>query len=607
MSLFAEIKRRNVLRVMAAYLAGAWLLVQVADTVVEAYELPQSVVAVLITLLAIGLIPAAVIAWIFELTPEGLKRDADIAADKALAPRTHRRTDGVIMLVLAIGVGYFALDKFVLDPARDAAREAAAEDRGFTRSLVESYGDKSIAVLPFADLSPAGDERYFSDGIAEELLNLLARLRDLRVISRSSAFQYRGDDIHIPTVAEELNVTYVLEGSVRKAGDRLRITAQLIDARADTHLWSETYDRRLDDVFAIQDEISQAIVEELQVRVLGARPRAARTDAETHALYLQAQQLMWVRQSGDSELAESLLREALARDPDYLPALNKAVVAVFNATGDSERDKYSVEEGIRLMGNYVDRILAIDPRNAEATVHRGWMAFFYNADLETAATYINRALDYDPTDATVLFIAGSINRHIGHNNDAAAFYEAALRRDPMCSACLYNLASLQFRSGQYELAIKNFERRMRLADGGWYTLGHNYLFMGDAEKALELYGNQADDRVSWLTYSAIAYHDLGRVEDRDAALAELTQVNERRALLNLARVQAWMGNIDEAFASLDRYIDPDSPKFTHDFLPVIWNPFLRNLHDDPRWLELRAQAGLTAERLDAIEIKLPSN
>jgi len=182
---------------------------------------------------------------------------------------TGEKLDRGIIIVLAVALGYFAIDKFVLDPARDNQRVETARKEGRTQAFVKSYGQSSIAVLPFADMSPDQDQEYFSDGITEELLNLLANVQDLRVISRTSAFSFKGKDVDIPTIAAQLNVQHILEGSVRKSGKKIRITAQLIDASSDTHLWSKNYDRELGDIFAIQDEIATAITTALEVSVLG--------------------------------------------------------------------------------------------------------------------------------------------------------------------------------------------------------------------------------------------------------------------------------------------------------------------------------------------------
>ncbi len=279
MSLLAELKRRNVLRVIVAYLAGSWLLLQIADVVLPRLGVPDRVLTILIIVVAIGFVPALVISWVFEWTPEGLKRDAEVAPGESIAPQTGKTLDRVIMVVLALAVGFFAFDKFVLDPARDVVREDAAEHRGRIDALIESYGDKSIVVLPFVNMSSDPEQGFFSDGISEEILNLLAKIRELRVISRSTAFAYRGE-VHVPTVAKELNVAYVLEGSVRMAGNTVRITAQLIDARVDAHVWSETWDRELVDIFEIQDEVARNVADQLQLQLLGQRLESQKIDPD---------------------------------------------------------------------------------------------------------------------------------------------------------------------------------------------------------------------------------------------------------------------------------------------------------------------------------------
>jgi TolB-like protein len=602
-SLFVELKRRNVIRVLVAYLAGAWLLIQVADTVFPAYGLPPGALTALITLLVIGLVPVTVVSWVFEWTPEGLKRDADVAPGAKGVPGAARRLDRIIMVVLALGIGFFAVDKFVLDPARDAALEEAAEERGRTDAFVQSYGDRSIAVLPFADLSPENDQAYLSDGVAEEILNLLAEVRELRVISRSSSFQYRGD-VHIPTVAEELDVSYVLEGSVRKSGDQIRVTAQLIDAKADAHVWSENFNRELSDIFAIQDDIARLIVDELKVKLAGSGPRSVRTDPETYQLYLQARHLLEVEQTS-SELAEDLLQQALERDGDYLPALILIVKAVFWHTGNSEEDRYTFDEGIARMRGYVDRALAIAPGNSAALAHRGWMAFWYGNDLETFAEYLNRALQNDPDDEWVLYVAMVNSRLFGRNEDAIAFARARLQRDPLCSGCLYNWMKAAMSLGRYDEALAASERRMRVAGGGWISRGDIYLLKGDAGKALECYENQAEEPVGFLRSQALAFHEMGDFDARDRAIEALSRIDSDYAFEAMAEVQAWIGNVDSAFEWLGRYLDPDQPNYIQVLSGVLTNPFLRNLHEEPRWRELREDANMTEERLAKIRFEMP--
>ena len=277
-------------------------------------------VRVVIIVLAIGLVPVLIFAWVFELTPEGWKRESEVDRSQSITPQSGRKLDRVIMGVLALALGYFAVDKFVFAPQREHAVAEAARAEGRTESLVKSYGEKSIAVLPFIDLSPDKDQEYFSEGISEELLNLLARIPQLRVISRSSAFSYKGKDVKLAQVAEELNVAHILEGSVRKSGNKVRITAQLIEARSDTHLWSNTWDRELDDIFAVQDEIAAAVVEQLKITLLGQAPKTREVNADAYPLFLEARQLRRQNTRESADRAITLLQQAVALDPDYAAA-----------------------------------------------------------------------------------------------------------------------------------------------------------------------------------------------------------------------------------------------------------------------------------------------
>jgi len=265
MRLVSELKRRNVLRVGAAYIVAAWLVIQVAETIFPLFGYGDTPTRLVVIVLSIGFIPSLVFSWVFEITPEGLRRDADVDRDHSITQVTGKKLDRIILLVLALALAYFAFDKFVLEPTRVAEIVAETAQQARSDALVESYGEKSIAVLPFVNMSADPEQEYFSDGISEELLNLLAQIPELRVISRSSAFSFKNKDIAIPEVAKQLNVAHVLEGSVRKAGNRIRITAQLIEARSDTHLWSQVYDRELDDIFAIQDEVATAISQALKL------------------------------------------------------------------------------------------------------------------------------------------------------------------------------------------------------------------------------------------------------------------------------------------------------------------------------------------------------
>ncbi|MEO5629646.1 MAG: hypothetical protein ABIQ62_07765, partial [Thermomonas sp.] len=264
MNFIAELKRRNVIRMAGLYLVGAWLIAQVAQTILPAFEVPNWVMRAIIIVLALGFVPAVIFAWVFELTPGGIKRDENVDRSASIAPQTARRMDRILLLVSVLAVGYFAFDKFVLAPQRNTELVAETTEKidAATASKQSTVNPNSIAVLPFVNMSGEKANEYFSDGISEEILNVLAQIPKLQVAARTSSFSFKGVGKEVPQIARELKVRMVLEGSVRKQGERVRITAQLIDASNGFHVWSQTYDRDLKDIFAIQDEIAKAIADE---------------------------------------------------------------------------------------------------------------------------------------------------------------------------------------------------------------------------------------------------------------------------------------------------------------------------------------------------------
>src|ERR1700736_5801254 len=263
---FSELKRRNVIRFAGLYLVGAWLLTQVASTVLPMFGAPDWLPRSIVILLVIGFVPALIFSWVFELTPQGLKRDEDVPPEQSIAPQTARRMNRMIIAVLAIALGYFVFDKFVLTPRREAALVAA-------RPTVEgksAANAKSVAVLAFANLSDDKGSEYFSDGISEELLTVLQKIPGLHVAARTSAFSFKGKNATVQEIGQKLGVAHLVEGSVRKSGDAVRIAARLTRADTGEELWSENFTRNLKDVFAVQTELAQTIVEQLRGRFGGA-------------------------------------------------------------------------------------------------------------------------------------------------------------------------------------------------------------------------------------------------------------------------------------------------------------------------------------------------
>src|SRR5437667_9017931 len=310
MNFFAELKRRNVIRFAGLYLVGSWLLVQVASTVLPMFGAPEWLPRSVVILLALGFLPALIFSWVFELTPEGLKRDEDVAPEQSIAPQTARRMNRMIIAVLVFALGYFAFDKFVLAPRRAGAPGESSS----------SINSQSIAVLPFVNMSSDKEHDYFSDGLPEELLNQLAQVPQLRVIARTSSFSFKGKEVDVATIARTLNVANVLEGSVRKSANTLRVTAQLVRTSDSSPLWSQTYYRDLTDIFKVQDEIAGKVVAALKVTLLPTQelPKAQRTNnPEAYQQYLQGRYYLNRFSIADFEKARASLERACQLDPNF--------------------------------------------------------------------------------------------------------------------------------------------------------------------------------------------------------------------------------------------------------------------------------------------------
>ncbi|MCU0988348.1 MAG: tetratricopeptide repeat protein [Xanthomonadales bacterium] len=602
MSLFSELKRRNVFRVAAAYAAVAWLLIQVAETVFPLFGFDDSPARVMVIVLAIAFIPAMIFTWAFQLTPEGLKRDRDIDRTQPAPPGSGRQLDRMIMLALALALGYFAFDKFVLDPRRESARREqaaaqveAARQAGRSEALIESYGDKSIAVLAFDDMSPNGDQEYLSDGIAEELLNLLARIPELRVISRSSAFSYKGRDINLAKVARELNVAHILEGSVRKSGNQVRITVQLIDARTDTHLWSRTYDRTLDDLFAVQDEIAAAVVKQLKLTLLGEIPTIEETDPAAYALLLQARHLG--RQGTAEGYAQSiaLYQQALAILADYPAAWDGLAANYINQANKSLRP---LDEGYALARAAAERALAIDPDYAAAHARLGWIAMIYDNDLPLAARRLQQALALEPSNPGIVGNAAALLFTLGRLQDSVALDEYSSAHDPVSPTGYANLGRSYLAVGRWDEAIAAYQTALRLSPDRiavHYFIGVALLLQGEAEAALASMRQEGFELLRLLGL-ALAYHTLGDADAADAALEELIAGYEHDAAYNIAQVLAWRNEADRAFEWLGKakaYGDPG-------LADIVAEPLFGKLHADPRWLPFLESLGKAPWQLDAI-------
>ena len=601
--LFEELKRRNVLRVAIAYLAVSWLLIQIVETLFPIFGQSDALVRIVVILLIIGFPLILIFSWLYELTPDGLKLERDVDRSRSTVNRTGKKLDRAIIVVLTLSLGYFAFDKFVLDPARDAEREETVAKQARSEALVESYGDKSIAVLPFVNMSDDTGNEYFSDGISEELLNLLSKIPQLRVISRSSAFSFKGKGIAIPALAEQLNVAHVLEGSVRKVGNRVRITAQLIDARSDTHLWSETYDRTLDDIFATQDEIAARVVAQLKLTLLGNETLSVRkTDPEAYALFLQARYLRLQDNPEAYVKALHLYQESLAIDPDYPPALEGlAEMYVYHGLFGL----LPVGEASRLARQTIDRAIAIDPDFAVGVAGLGWIAILYDHDMAAAARHFERALMLDPTDLDIIDGVAYVAEAIGRLDTALAFREYAVARDPAGPVGHFDLGLIYLKLGRPDDAATNVRTALALHPehfGAWAVLGLALLAKGETRAAVEAIEQETIEmyRLSGL---AFAHYELGQQDESDKFLAELIEKHAKKASTEVASVFAWRGDNDHAFEWLERSLENNETALAN----IASHYTFRNLHDDPRWQPFLAKMGQSDAQLAAIkfDVRLP--
>jgi TolB-like protein/Tfp pilus assembly protein PilF len=599
MSLYHELKRRNVFRVAIAYLAGSWLLVEVAETIFPLFGFDDTPARIMVIVLAIGFPLFLLFSWVFEITPEGLKKEKDIDRAASVTHKTGKQLDRIIIVLLALALGYFAFDKFVLEPARvvDLVEETAQQAR--SDALVESYGDQSIAVLPFVNMSADPEQEYFSDGISEELLNLLVKIPELRVISRSSAFVFKGEKISIPEVAKKLNVAHILEGSVRKAGNQVRITVQLIEARSDTHLWSETYDRRLDDIFAIQDEIAGMVVAALKLTLLGDAPMAEEIDPRAYTLYLQARHIINTSESGQSEQAEQKLRQALEMEPAFIPALwelgrNRIDI-------EMEYREPSMPQDVTMIRELIERMAAIAPDSSWTNYWRAWDAWKWQDDYQAAAQYFEYMIAADPYNPeSGIHMTTHFLMELGRQDEAYALAKYEVDRDPACTDCLSYLAYQDRLAGRHREAADWLERTLEWhapTPSLYWNLGVVRLVAGEPERAMD-YFEQLDDeewRGNRTMGRLMALYELGRYAEFEDEFARVRD-DERFDPEGIARLYAWAEQNDEAFRWLDEMVAKYGPASAH----IVKTDLYARLHADPRWLAFLEKHGATGEEYSSI-------
>jgi len=627
MSFYDELKRRNVVKVAVLYVVASWLILQVADVLFDALELPAVWVRLVIAMLMLGFPLALVFSWVYEMTPDGLKRDQDVDRNQAATFDTSRKINILIIVMLALAIGAVAVDQllgripsivligvivllvvavFLVMKIVPAVKPTSPpyEKIGITGVPANSRATdapKAIAVLPFVNMSSDEEQEYFSDGLSEELLNLLSRIPELRVAARTSSFSFKGKDVKVAQIGKELNVDNILEGSVRKSGKRVRITVQLIQAESGYHLWSETFDRTLDDVFVIQDEIAAKVVAQLKIKLLNAVPVVKETDPEAYALFLQARHLGRQGTTEAFDQAIAMYKQSLAVDPAYVAAWD-GLAAVY--CDQTDRGQRPIDEGYTLARDAASKTLAIDPDFARGHARLGWIANCYDGDLALAARHLDRALNLDPDDLDILDDAASLTLSLGRIDEAIALQGYVLAHDPLNVKCHRRMGVSYLFARRWDEAIASFRTAWALSPGmlgAMQLLGFALLLKDEPQAALAAIEKDAK---SWREIGLIiAHHALGQVAESDAALAKAIEVSEQTAAYNIAFTLAYRGEADRAFEWLDKAVQYKDPGLSQ----VANMPLFENIHNDPRWLPFLENLGRSTKQLASIEFdfKLP--
>jgi TolB-like protein/Tfp pilus assembly protein PilF len=577
MSFFGELKRRNVVKVGAAYLIAAWLLIQVAATVLPTFDAPRWAVQTLTFVVILGYPVVLVLAWVYELTPEGIKRTADVPTAQSITPATGQKLNYVIIGALALLLAFVVVDSYVLDeePSSPAAagessavaatRSAASAPtaRAPTAPAAGAVLPNSVAVLPFANMSPNEENAYFAAGVHEEVLNYLAKLSELNVIARTSMLRYADTPLSIREIAAELNVETIMEGSVRYAGDEVRITAQLIDPVTGAHLWSEAYQRKIDDIFAIQADIAMnianAIGAEFSLEEQSAIETPPTSSPAAYAFYLQANDQFRATLLGSTEAALALLDRALAIDPDFAAAYaakaaqySSMFVNTVQATAVAIEDRTALERRVR---ENAERALAIDPDEAQARLA------LRSVDLVTWR-WANYAETLSPAEeralgAGMLWVLSWMGNHVA----ALRIAEQRVDLSPNEPGAHMNLGVTLAYADDRAASIQSLNRALELSPANTLArawLAYDAVALGNKDEALAelqllermLAGNRP---LVFLPELAYAYSRLGRGDDVARLFAEI----EARAAETDVGIGTWAmaylaaGNEDEALRRLE--------------------------------------------------------
>ena len=490
MTLYEELKQRNVVRVGIAYVVIGWFLAQIAEFAFENFGAPDWVLKSVVVVLLLGLPLALFFAWVYEITPEGVKKESEIDRSTSVAGKKGQKLNVIIAMSLVLAVALLLTDRFAGDP--DEVQLAAADTAVSTQDVTNS-----IAVLPFVNMSSDEEQEFFSDGITEEILNSLASIKELKVAGRTSSFAFKGQNDDLRRIGDALGVNHILEGSVRKSGDQVRITAQLVQVDDGFHVWSETYDRKLVDIFAIQDEIANEILRQLKTRLLGdaAKPaEARRTDPVVYALYLKAKQRIYTRIGSEIEMAVEELDQAIQLDTQYAPAYAQRGIATILLSEEQYGDIPNLEAN-RRGKRFIDNALKLDPDHADAWSALGLYYGKDTATLEDSIDALAKALELNPNSIDASNWLQISLSEVGDLTGALEILEEMTNRDPLYRPAFSNAMQKFNSAGQPEKAEALLERMTAFdPDNPDIVLARatHYMFSGRAGESLSLMEKRRD-------------------------------------------------------------------------------------------------------------------
>ena len=573
---FGELKRRNVYKVAVAYGVVGWLLIQVATQVFPFLEIPNWAIRLVILVIAVGFPVALLIAWAFELTPEGIKRTG--VADAA-RQHSHGGVWIVVVLVAAtLSLGLFLLGRYTAGRGTTRLSEVATVVPG-----------KSIAVLPLINESGDPKDEYFSDGLSEELIAALAQISGLKVIGRSSSFRFKDRTEEPKTIGEKLGVSTLLEGTVRKQGDRVGIVAELINAADGIEVWNRTFDHELKDIFAVQQEIAKAVAESLRVTLLGSEEKSAQmatNSVEAHNAYLQGHFYSVRRNAEDYCKAIDYFDQAIQLDPNYALAYAERS-EVWTVMGDLTGQRSTAFSKAR---SDAEKAVAIAPSLAEAHAALGWVRAFTEWKFAEGLSELQRAKELSPANPTANDLLARVIVYTGRMEEAERQARQAVELDPLSAATQFTLGRVLFYAGKLDEAYAAGRKMAELYPSA--SSSHRWQVLvavqrGDGETALREAQLEPDDSIRPFQL-ALAQYVRGDRKAADAALADLIANSRDGLAYQVSQVYAVRGEVDKAFEWLQIAFD------NHDggMPSLLVDPLLRGLRDDPRYKNLVAKVGL---------------